>query len=480
MSYKRKMKRDPEFIKNQDQFKKAVSENIASNWNKKDLELEAFLRAVLPESDYNYYLFVKSKGGIPINIKYNYENYIRALIAITDFEVETYYFPVAFIGWRDNKGTLNHYRCTYIDIDHTDFNPLSMSEEEIIQHLKETYNVPDRLLPHYCVASSNGGLHCIWLTEDIYDADIRDDITRKMITYFRSDHNAFARSHPFRVPKSFNCKRDTPTKSKLIKLSENKRYNEVDLQYFSKSTAETEQYFKEEKAKTTAKRLETLARNKENRPVSPANTKSTEKTSYNRCKDMSDYDTTPNTNVKYYTDFKPKSRYKNLLGDLNNYYVNRRGQINGYRHTFIFLIANYARIFMTKSECVELCSKYVTEAFEDEMYSIIESVYDSDFTYYYNFTTIGKLLDFNSFDIQNSYSSFSEDIKKERKRKRDREYYQRKKSFTKTPAAKRRQHNYLIIKLNIDKPVNEIAKMCDLSISSIYRIRKEILSESSK
>lgn len=482
MSYRRKTKRDPEFVKNQEQFKKEVTESIASNLNKKDPELENFLRAVLPETDYNYYLFVKSKGGIPINIRYDYEEYIRATIAITDFEVETYYFPVAFTGWRDNQGTFNHFRCIYVDIDHTDINPLSMSEKEIRQYLKASFDVPDRLLPQYCVASSSGGIHCIWLTEDIYESEVRDGITRKMITYFGGDHNTFPRSHPYRIPTSYNCKREVPTKSKLMTLCSNPRYTASELEFFSKTETEIDQYFKEEKAKTTAKRLETLARNKEKHSATTKgnNSKPTEKTTYKRYKDKSDYTLTPNTNVKYYTNFKPKARYKNLLGDLNNYYVNRRGNINGYRHTFIFLICNYARIFMTKKECTELCNQYVTEEFEDEMHSIIESVYDSGYTYYYNFSTIARLLDFSEYDIRISYCSFSKEIKQERRKKRNKDYYQRKKHQNKTEAAKTREYNRCIIELCIDRPVKEIAQYCNLSVSSIYRIRKEILSSTSK
>ena len=124
----------------------------------------------------------------------------------------------------------------------------------------------------------------------------------------------------------------------------------------------------------------------------------------------------PNKNVRYYSDFKPKSRYKNLLGDLQNYFYFRDGIINGYRHTFIFIIANYARIFMSENECIEHCSKYVNDSFKDEMLSIIESVYRSDYTYYYNYATIAKLLDFNEFDLKTSYCSFSDEIKRERKK----------------------------------------------------------------
>ena len=482
MSYKRKTKRDPEFVKNQEKFKNEVIESIESNLGKRDDELEEFLRAVLPKTDYNYYLFIKSKGGIPVNIRYDYESYLRAVIAITDFKVETYYFPVAFTGWRDNKGTLNHFRCIYVDIDHTDINPLNMSKEEIRQYLKASYGVPDGLLPQYCVASSSGGLHCVWLTEDIFDAEVRDSIARKMITFFGGDHNAFPKSHPYRVAKSYNCKREVPTKSKLIKLCENDRYTASELGFFDRSEDEIEEYFRKEKAKTSEKRLKTLAENKKNKaePSTDTFTDQAKKSTYKRCKDMSDYAVTPNTNVKRYTNFRPQSRYKNLLGDLNNYYVNRGGQINGYRHTFIFLIANYARIFMIKSDCIDLCLQYVTEEFEEEMYSIIDSVYDSDYTYYYNFSTIGKLLDFSQFDISSSYCSFSEEIKKERKKKRNKDYYQRNKDRNITEAARTRESNRCIIELLIDRPVKEIAQYCKLSVSSIYRIRKEILAEQSK
>ena len=479
MSFRRKTKRDPEFVKNQAEFKKEVLDNINSNLNKRDILLELFLKSVLPKTEYNYYLFVKSKGGIPINIKYNYEDYIKALIAITDFQVEAYYFPVAFSGWRDNQGTFDYYKCIYVDIDHIDISPLNMTSDEIATYLKEAYNIPDKLLPQFCVASSNGGIHCIWLTENIYEAEVRDKITRKMVTYLGGDHNAFPKSHPFRIPHSFNCKREVPTKSKLMILCDNSRYSVSDLEFFDKSEEEIEQYFQREKAKTTAKRLETLAKNKENGSAlsKDSKIKVQEKTAYKSCRDNSDYDSEPNTNVRYYSDFKPKSRYKNLLGDLNNYYYHREGKINGYRHTFIFLIANYARIFMSESECIELCTQYVTDSFKDEMLSIIKSVYNNDNTYYYNYATIAKLLDFDEFDLKSSYCCFSDEIKRERKKAYDRAYYQRKKDVKQAKLAGKRRNSECMVELYFDRPAKEIAELTGLSLASVYRIRKKILNE---
>lgn len=253
MSIRRKIKRDPEFQKQQKELKQEVSENITSNSSKEDNALEYFLRSVLPETDYNYYLFIKSKGGIPINLKFNYEDYIHALIAITDFLYEAYYFPVAFTNWRDNEGTLDHYKCIYIDIDGMPVNTLDLSAEEIAQYIKKTYNVPDKLLPQFCVSSGSGGMHCIWLIEELYDAEIRDKITRAMITYFGGDYNAFPKSHPFRIPQSYNCKHEKTTKSKLMTLSDNPRYNILDLEFFNKSDTEIDEYFTNEKAKTTNK-----------------------------------------------------------------------------------------------------------------------------------------------------------------------------------------------------------------------------------
>jgi hypothetical protein len=474
MSFRRKTKRDPEFVKNQEQFKQEVLEKIASNSDKRDVLLEYFLESVLPKTEYNYYLFVKSKGGIPINIRYKYEDYIKALIAITDFEVEAYYFPVAFSGWRDNNGTMDYYKCIYIDIDHIDINPLNMTSNEIAEYLKDTYKIPDKLLPQLCVASG-GGIHCVWLTEDIFDSAIRDKITQSMITYMGGDHAAFPKSHPFRVPHSFNCKRETPTKSKLMKLSDNCRYNVSDLNFFNKTEEEIDKYFIQEKAKTTAKRLETLAKNKENGSA-PSKAKAEEKTTYKRCRDKSDYDSLPNTTVRYYSDFKPKNRYKNLLGDLQNYFYFRDGIINGYRHTFIFIIANYARIFMSENECIEHCSKYVNDSFKDEMLSIIESVYRSDYTYYYNYATIAKLLDFNEFDLKTSYCSFSDEIKREKKKAYNKAYYRRKKEIKEAQLIGKRSHNECMVELYIDRPAKEIAELTGLSLSSVYRIRKKLLA----
>ena len=60
MSFRRKTKRDPEFVKNQDLLKKEVMESIAANSDKSIDLLEYFLKSVLPETEYSYYLFIKN------------------------------------------------------------------------------------------------------------------------------------------------------------------------------------------------------------------------------------------------------------------------------------------------------------------------------------------------------------------------------------------------------------------------------------
>ncbi len=479
MSFRRKTKRDPEFVKNQDLLKKEVMESIAANSDKSIDLLEYFLKSVLPETEYNYYLFVKNKGGIPVNLKFNYNEYIKALIAITDYEYEAYYFPVAFTKWRDNEGTFNHFKCFYVDVDHTGINTLNMNSDEMAEFIKVTYNVPESIMPHFCVSSGSGGFHAVWLVEDIYDTEIRDKFTRSMITYFGGDYNAFPRSHPFRIPFSNNCKRDIPIKSKLMILSDNPRYRISDLEFFSKSESEIDEYFTHEKAKTTAKRLATIEKKKQNHSA-PA-VKEEDRISKNQhtkhSKDKSDYDTSPIKNVKYHTKFNKKARYSNLLGDLNNYFVRRGCNINGYRHTFIFLIANYARLYMSQYDCIEHCSQYVSDNFYDEMIEIIENVYSRGYTYYYNYNTISKLLNFSDIDLEKSFCAFSDEIKTYRRKERQKAYYQKKTEHTLTESYIRRETNKLIIANNPDKTVEELMELCQLSKSSIYRIRKEIKNE---
>lgn len=479
MSFRRKTKRDPAFKKQQDEFKQEVLENIAKNSNKENVILEYFLRSVLPKTDYNYYLFAKSKGGIPINIKFKYEEYIHALIAICDFYYEAYYFPVAFTKWRDNEGTFNHFKCFYVDVDNTGLNTLDMSSDEMAEFIKVTYNVPQSIMPHFCISSGSGGFHVVWLVEDIYDVGIRDKLTRSMITYFGGDYNAFPRSHPFRIPFSNNCKRDIPIKSKLMMLSDNPRYSISDLEFFSKSESEIDKYFTNEKAKTTAKRLATIEKKKQNH--SAPMVKEEDRVSKNQhtkhSKDKSDYDTSPIKNVKYHTKFNKKARYSNLLGDLNNYFVRRGCNINGYRHTFIFLIANYARLYMSQYDCIEHCSQYVSDNFYDEMIEIIDNVYSRGYTYYYNYNTISSLLDFSDIDLENSFCAFSDEIKAYRRKERQKAYYQKKTEHMLTEAYIRKETNKLIITNNPDKTIEELMELCQLSKSSIYRIRQQIKNE---
>lgn len=475
MSFRRKTKRDPAFKKQQDEFKQEVLENIAKNSNKENVILEYFLRSVLPKTDYNYYLFAKSKGGIPINIKFKYEEYIHALIAICDFYYEAYYFPVAFTKWRDNEGTFNCFKCFYVDVDHTDMNTLNLSNDEMAEFIKDTYNIPESIMPHFCISSGSGGFHAVWLTEDICDTEMRDKITKSIITYFGGDYNAFPRSHPFRIPTSYNCKKDIPIRSKLKVLSDNPRYSISDLEFFNKSDMEINEYFTHEKAKTTAKRLATIEEKKQNHSAPVVNQEITtaKKQHSHRPKDKSDYDTAPIHNVKYHTKFNKKARFSNLLGDLNNYFLRRGCNINGYRHTFIFLIANYARLYMSQHDCIEHCSQYVSDNFYDEMIEIIDNVYSRGYTYYYNYNTISELLNFSDIDLEKSFCAFSDEIKTYRRKERQKAYYQKKTEHMLTKAYIRRETNKLIIANNPDKTVEELMELCQLSKSSIYRIRQQ-------
>ena len=102
------------------------------------------------------------------------------------------------------------------------------------------------------------------------------------------------------------------------------------------------------------------------------------------------------------------------------------------------------------------------------------------FFFYYKYSTISKLLNFDDNDIKNSFCYFSDEIKQERNKIKNREYYERKKAKNPTAAARRRAYNRLVIETHIDKPIEELMKLCNLSKSSVYRIRNEILSELSQ
>ena len=124
-------------------------------------------------------------------------------------------------------------------------------------------------------------------------------------------------------------------------LSDNPRYSISNLAFFSKSESEIDEYFTHEKAKTTAKRLAAIEKKNQNHSAPMVNKEvtTTKKQHSHRPKNKSDYDIAPIHKVKYHTKFNKKARFSNLLGDLNNYFVRRGCNINGYRHTFIFLIA---------------------------------------------------------------------------------------------------------------------------------------------
>ena len=91
------------------------------------------------------------------------------------------------------------------------------------------------------------------------------------------------------------------------------------------------------------------------------------------------------------------------------------------------------------------------------------------------YSTIADLLVFSDVDIERSHCNFTEDIRQQRKKVYDKQYYaQEKEKAGKTPAQIKKETQLEFIRNKPDMPVADIMKALGVSRSTVQRLKRQI------
>ncbi len=465
-------------------FKKAIKSFIIKNKNIKNDYLEKFLRLVIPKSENDYWLFINDKDTY-CNLKLKYEEYISSIQTLCEQEVNLYFSPVSYNGERKNKNALVT-NCIYVDIDDVGVDISGFNKDDIISFLIHNYNVPEALLPNYVVKSGHG-LHLYFITETCGNTPERVSYVSSITTYFHGDLACMPISHVVRVPLSFNVK-NKKVKSELFEVNTSTDYSFERLNFFILDQEIVESYYKKAYADRAQKSNETRQKNKRTNP--PKQTETEPKTKNKRTQVNSEPKLKESNNsikcVKRETELIlntiPKPLYYknyyvnghtnyNLLLDLHNYFVRHKGNIQGYRNNFIFI---YSNICKNSNITIEYCKlklePYITDDFEKEANRIIENTYKTNTVYKFTNFKIADLLNFDDYDIKNSYCAFSEERRIEATKQRNKRKNEKRKQ--KTQSKKDNIKNF--VKQNASWSTKKLAKQLQISERTVQRIRKQI------
>lgn len=430
---------------------------------------EEFFKSVLPVHDgLQYWLILLSNGNSVSNSYTSIEEFLKAYALYSATAMDAFYTPCIYDGWR-TAGNARYTKVVFVDIDGLDsIDLINMDNEEIKDWLCESYNIPDELLPNWCVCSGHG-IHLYYIIEEIDFTDVAqlhtyENYIKSLICYFKGDMICKNRNHILRLPYSQNCKEEIIT-TKLHKLNDSTDYDISRLDYFNCTDDEILKY----KDYLSAKR-------KTNNKPRRVSTK-TVKSNINRKHEIKYEHCVPVESLNYFSDFNSHSRYWNIIKDLHNYYVRHNGDIYGMRNEFIHILACFLRIVqMSLDEAEDYIEVYCTVDFLDEAIITVEKIYNREIKklYHYSNESIAELLNFTEDDYIKSYCAYRE---KERLEKRQRACKRAKdKQLAKRRAKNNKTKNgiRLYVSENMNMPSSELAILCGVSVRTIQRIKKAI------
>lgn len=466
-------------------------------------ELDEFLKFVIPKNNGLYHLMIMdTENKYSYNYMLSYNQFISSACALAiKLKYTLFYNNVSFNKWCNEDDTISDFRSFYIDIDDfdCDVDVYSMNRDELITFLKTHYNLPEHLLPNRIVLSGRG-MHIYYQLQPFHNKEKREYYMKHLLTYFSGDFTCLSVCHQIRVPFSFNTKNGVQKSTKLIKIHD-KEFSIDEFDYFimSKKAIELarkntydEINKKKQAAKAKNKAEKQLEINNENddfcadaiviintdenvnipsKKQKKAPKKVKKKSLYND--KLKEFD--PNEFHYYnFNCFFPNHQNRNLLLDLNNFYYRHEGDLSGKRDKFAFIYANYASRFMNKADCIEELQKYFDNSFFDELFQIIDSVYNRNKTYNYKYTTIAEMLEFTQTDIDASYCNFSEERKDESLKNK----YKRKNDKRNEASREQKEQDIQIFKKNINLTNKEICQLLNnkYSIRTIQRWRLKFAS----
>lgn len=461
-------------------------------------------------NEWDYWIMVQDKNsGTTNHIKCTtLDDYIKRMSYFSSIPTFTCYFiPTTFDGWRCDKNAI-HTSTLFVDIDGVNINLNKMTDSEVINWLIETYHVPNAYLPRYLMVSGHG-LHLYFPIEELNlpkQEATRRYYTKQLISYYKGDIACLNPSRIMRCPTSYNQKDDIPIKSRLIEIPYADSTDIKRLDYYIDKNADN--YFESEKKRIAQKKRDTRNANKGKKIT--RTTKQTQKPAIPSLKeiidDIIDYDTIyeqqtlpiPNydyfddepaqaepdmpdefhqtfPNLSYDNNFNKGNRYLNIVKDLNNYFVRRKGNLPHKRDIFIHILTTVlvnAKVSYLDGQ--KTISNYLSPDFYEEGLKIYDNTYDlmvKGSMYHYSNTRIAELLEFTTNDFKHSFGSYNEESQIERKKK-----------YNSKRCAKGKQQKkflYEYIASHMDSPVKEIAIIFDVSKRTVIRYRNKIKNATS-
>lgn len=446
-----------------------------------------------------------SLGANSYNFFYeNIHTAVRELGALSKENVNLYFSPAIFTGWRKDQN-VSRIRTIYIDIDDIDGMDFSeMDETEIKNFLLETFHLPKTLLPNWLVSSGHG-LHLYYLVDEIdlqteYGAQQRLKYTDFLIAYFGADIACRNKSRILRFPNSKNVKdMEHIRHTRLFHLNPSINRNIDRLDWFQCSEDEIKTYMNECKARRAEKRKQTMIKNgtwrekKEKAPEPKENVRRKKTASVSKPKENKKADTTPLTisgkeearkepshpelKIKNFQ-MEKKARYTRILNDLHNYAARRKGCPVGFRSIFVHIMSVYLKkIFMPEEQAVLYVKQYIDYEFEPEAAEIVKSVYHANHDYQYTNERIAELLSFTKTDLKYSYACYTEEQREQARKQNIRLYDEKRYQHSREETAFEKQKRKEYIKNHFNEKNGELAKKLGCSVRTVQYIRAGLRKE---
>lgn len=483
--------------------------------------LRKFLEEVTPSTGSDYFIYVQDNDKNYINIRYARKDYIDALCCISQHPITLYYHLASFKDWINNSN-VKAFRCLYVDIDDIEMRADQVDKKDVINFLKNNFNISDSLMPDWAILSGNG-MHICYLIDEMTNEseETRMYYTRSLITHFSGDLAGAPVSHHFRCPESFNMK-DEPIKGKLFRLncSGNKDIHRLDP--LLKSPDEIESYIRSYYKRRAEKQKKTIEKNKKLEKefleklgetsledflkqcnITPQEKKiATKLLNIQRKKELlieqekkiaelenrilnyneEDFDIyiysengLPYLHLRNYDGYNSHNRIWNLILDLHNFFIRHKGYLIS-RNMFFYILACLFKLKKEpKSNCIHWCKKYVDNEYYAEMRQIIELTYKSKTKYRFSYIQIANMLSFTKEDITLSFCNFSDERKNEAKKARNKAYYLKKlEEQGKITTEERKKRQLEFLKANLDLPPKEVMKSLKICKTTYYELKKEV------
>lgn len=462
-------------------FKKYVKDvfNKYDGFNISDLEMKFYNDIFKHDDNVSFYVMITDNQNHYCNIGLNSKyDFLKCVSCFKNENFNLYFSPAMFNGWRLDVN-VSYLDCLYVDIDNiegyenVDFT--KYKDYEISNFLINNYDLDEFILPDWVIASGHG-LHLYYLVDELDftgldNYGIKNKYINYLIYHFKSDSSCSNLSRVLRCPFSNNVKNiDDIRQTKLFKIN---KYNDLDIHRleFAWATADDINTYilinkkeRSDKAQKTRQMKQIVS--------DSIVLKDDSKKSFTRKKSIKENVAFDGFDMRYITYPKQmKWRYKNIVYDLHNYFVRRRGNIVGYRNKFIFIMSLYLkRIGLKDDDCFEYISKYITDDFQTEAKNVINSVYSKN--YKIKNKTIAEWLDFTDDDMKNAYSYYTDEKVLQQMKLNSDKQNQKKKELR--GFQKNKDFQIDIIKNNPDMTGQELADFLCVSIRTVRNLQKQI------